>query len=128
LVLLNLILKNVLVYWASIAKIPKGIIHKIRKICFHFLWAGNEEKKSYPLIRWENMAMLEDLGGWGIKNLIWFNKDLTANSRWGFIHNDMLWGRVLSSKYLKGRNKIDWIRQPRKDTQNCSIVRKSLFP
>jgi len=93
-------MNNIHVVWASIAKIPKGIIHKIRKICFHFLWDGNAEKKSYPLVRWSKLAMPKVLGGWGIKNLIWFSKALATKSMLSFIHNDMLWGRVLSSKYL----------------------------
>jgi hypothetical protein len=66
--------------------------------------------------------MPKALGIWGIKNLIWFRKDLAAKSMWRFIHKDMLWGRALSSKYLQERNKIDWIRQLRKNTLNCLIV------
>jgi hypothetical protein len=34
LVLFNVVLSSIPVYWASIAKIPKGIKSKIRKLCF----------------------------------------------------------------------------------------------
>jgi len=35
-VLLNSVLNNILVYWESIAKIPKGILAKSRKLAFNF--------------------------------------------------------------------------------------------
>jgi hypothetical protein len=110
LVLLNAVISSITVYWASITKIPKGILHKIRKICFHFLWAGNIEKRSYPLVKWSTLSMPKALGGWGIKNLIWFSKSLVAKSLWRLLHNEMLWGKVLSSKCLQGKTFIDWIK------------------
>jgi hypothetical protein len=43
LVLIQFVLSNILVYWASIENIPKGILTKIRKVCFQFLWSGWKE-------------------------------------------------------------------------------------
>jgi hypothetical protein len=113
-------------YWVSIAKIPKGILHKIRKLCFQFLWVGNAEKISYSSIKWSKLAMPKELGGWGIKNLVWLFRALAAKSMWRSIQNDMLWSRVMSYKYILGMSSIDWIWLPWKSTQNNSICWKDL--
>jgi hypothetical protein len=126
LVLLNAMLSNILVYWDSIAKIPKGILHKIRKVCFHFLWAGISEKRSYPLVKWTKLAMPKELGRQGIKNLVWFYHALVAKIMWRLLHNDMVWGRVVSSKYISGMSFIEWIKIPTKNTQSSSICWKAL--
>jgi len=65
------------------------------------------------------------MGGMGIKNLFWFSQALAEKSTWRFLHNGMLWGRVMSSKYLPRKNFIEWIRSPRKNTQNVSICWKA---
>ena len=42
LVLVKVVLQSIPVYWASIAYIPKGIITKIWKACFTFLWTTSK--------------------------------------------------------------------------------------
>lgn len=39
LILLKSILERAPVYWLSLAKVPKSILKKIRKVSFRFLWA-----------------------------------------------------------------------------------------
>jgi hypothetical protein len=58
--------------------------------------------------------MSKELGGWGIKNIYWFCRALLMKSLWRLIHNKMLWGRVMDSKYLLGKSFIEWFRMPRK--------------
>jgi hypothetical protein len=48
--------------------------------------------------------MLKDMEGWDIKNLNWFCKYLATKSLWRLIHNTMLWGRVLKSKYFGNKS------------------------
>jgi hypothetical protein len=48
LVLVKSVLEAILVYWMSLAWIPKGILEKMRKLCFTYLWQGNKDKKVYP--------------------------------------------------------------------------------
>ena len=40
LVLLKSVLQSIDVYWATIATISKGFLHKVKKICFSFLWTA----------------------------------------------------------------------------------------
>jgi hypothetical protein len=62
-VLVKVVLESILVYWMSIAHIPKGILDKIRKKCFSFLWVGKREKKGIPLVKWSRVANLKEVGG-----------------------------------------------------------------
>jgi hypothetical protein len=49
--------------------IPKGILNRIRKSSFQYLWAGQRGAKGIHLAKWLAIAAPEDLGGWGIKNI-----------------------------------------------------------
>jgi hypothetical protein len=66
------------------------------------------------------LSMPKELGGWGIKYFLVFQITCSKNL-WHFIQNDMLWGRVLSSKYLSGLSKVEWIRTMRNSGENGSI-------
>jgi len=41
LVLIKVVLEATLVYWMSLAWIPKGILSRIQNLCCRFLWKGN---------------------------------------------------------------------------------------
>jgi hypothetical protein len=45
LVLVKSILEAIPMYLDTLAHIPKGILEKIRKFCFNFLWQGSSEYK-----------------------------------------------------------------------------------
>ena len=68
LVLLKAVLQSIPVYWATIAYIPKGILQKLRKKFFSFIWFANRHSEGIPLAKWQVLASPKDLGGWGIKN------------------------------------------------------------
>jgi hypothetical protein len=65
LVLVKSVLEAILVYWISLAWVPKGTLEKIRRICFKFLWAGQKESFVMPWIKWETLATPKLLGGGG---------------------------------------------------------------
>jgi hypothetical protein len=56
LVLVKSILESIHVYWLSIAHIPKGILDKIRRKCFNFLWSGRRLEEGIPLVKWTRIA------------------------------------------------------------------------
>ena len=72
LVLLKAVLQSIPVYWATIAYIPKGILQKLRKIFFSFIWSSNRHSKGIHLAKWKVLASLKDLRGWGIKTPFFF--------------------------------------------------------
>jgi hypothetical protein len=125
-VLINSVLDSIHVYWASIAKIPKGIFTKIRKICFQFLWSGKKDATGIPLVKWTHIAMPKLLGGWGVKYILWFSKALTSKSLWRLIHNSMLWSRVMASKYSPRRSVVECFPKPNKPKVTYSIVWKAM--
>jgi hypothetical protein len=57
--------KSILVYWMSIAKVPKGILTKIRKKCFSCLWIGKCVIESILLVKWLQLACPKNFGGGG---------------------------------------------------------------
>ena len=92
LILLKAVLQSSPVYWASIAYIPKGILTKIRKLCFSFLWTASKQSEGIALANWKTLAKPKKLGGWGIKNIDLFSKALAAKTLWRFIQNlEALW-------------------------------------
>jgi hypothetical protein len=67
-----------------------------------------------PLVKWSRFTMPKEMGGWGTNNLFGFVQALVAKFLWRLIHNRMLWGRVLISKYLVGMSFEDWLCLPGK--------------
>jgi len=127
LVLLKPILQSIPVYWDTISYIPKGILQKLRKKFFSFLWFSNKDSKGVPLARWKILANPKDLGGWGIINSFLFCKYLEAKSQWHIIKNpETPLGRVLISKYYPNGSILEWIRKRDKSFKNGSIGWKAL--
>jgi hypothetical protein len=85
LVLVKAVLEAIPVYWMSLAWIPKGILEKMRKMCFLYLWQGHKDKKVLPWVRWDRIATPKSLGGWGLKNIFSFSKALAAKCTWRLI-------------------------------------------
>jgi hypothetical protein len=64
LVLVKEILKAIPVYWISLAWVPKGILEKIRKLCYQFIWSGDNKKKCLVLASWKKLAAPKENVGW----------------------------------------------------------------
>ena len=60
-VLIKAVLQSIPVYWASIAYIPKGILTKIRKKGFTFLWTASKKNECIPLAKWTTIALPKEL-------------------------------------------------------------------
>eukprot|EP01018_Ginkgo_biloba_P023075 Gb_32325 [translate_table: standard] len=124
LILVKSILEAIPVYWLSLTLIPKGVLDKIRKLSFRFLWPGNREKEGIPLVKWQVVAAPKASGGWGIKNLHLFGKALAAKFVWRLISSEGLWCQVLSHKYIAPDTVEYWIRTPSQNINGTSIVWK----
>ena len=73
LILIKAVLEAIPVYWMHFW-IPVGIIEKIRKLCFKFLWSGNQNSYGLPWTSWKILESPKSLGGWGLKFPICFSK------------------------------------------------------
>ena len=89
LTLVKAVLEAIPVYWMHFW-IPVGIIEKIRKLCFKFLWYGNKDSSGLPWSSWKSLACPKSMGGWGLKIPAAFAKSLTAKSVWNLIHGSGL--------------------------------------
>jgi len=90
LTLIKSVLEAIPVYWMSLAWIPKGILEKIRRLCFTYLWKGNKEGRTMPWVSWRRIALPKSLGGWGLKNIFVFSKALAGKVAWRLISNILL--------------------------------------
>jgi hypothetical protein len=99
--LVNYVLSNILVYWFSLVVVPSSIIKTIRSKIFQFLWSGAVNQKSkIHLTSWESISKPKVLGGWGIKNIKWFNIALVLKTIWIGLSGNGLWGEILRAKYF----------------------------
>ena len=100
LTLVNSILLSILVFWAALTWIPKGILYKIKQICSRFLWSGAKEDSVLPWVAWDKIARPKDWGGWGLKNPFDFSQSLAEKSGWKIINSENLWTRVVMRQYI----------------------------
>jgi hypothetical protein len=125
-ILVKSVLEIILVYWLSMANIPKGILDRIRRRMFSFLWMGKKEKESIHLVDWKRIAKPKKKGGWGIKNIFYFGKALLAKSLWRSLMIPGLWHEVILKKYLKKKSVVEWLREGRKNLKGISNCWRAL--
>eukprot|EP00253_Pinus_taeda_P019083 PITA_19083 len=125
LILVNSVLQAMPVFWAALTWIPKGVLHKIKRICSRFLWSGAKEDSVLSWVAWDKIARPKEWGGWGIKNLNDFSTSLAAKSGWRIISSENLWTRVVKRKYIDPMPLDDWIRDLNKKGKNISVIWKA---
>ena len=77
---------------------------RLERIQRNFLWDSSVECFKYPLVAWEKVCLLRELGGLGIRNLASFNQVLLGKWLWRFGHETTyLWQRVIAMKYGEGK-------------------------
>lgn len=114
------VLEGILIYLHLSAHIPNGVLEKIRRLLYDFLWRGNSDNVGFHLARWQLLAKPKHEGGWGLKQIYLFGKSLAAMSSWNLISKDRLWKRNIVQKYLVPDTLLDWIRNPNKSIRNAS--------
>jgi hypothetical protein len=73
LILVKAVLESQSVFWMSMEVIPRATLTKIRQLMFTFLWSGQRTKARLPLCRWDLLTRPKHSGGWGLRNLFYFN-------------------------------------------------------
>ena len=92
--MIKAVLGAIPVFWMHFL-LPLGIIEKIRKLCFKFLWSGNQKSYGLPWTSWKNLAIPKSMGGWGLKVPVVFAKALAAKNVWNIIHGTRLWVKIV---------------------------------
>jgi hypothetical protein len=121
------VLQSIPVFWLSLAKAPKSILHRIQLLISRFIWKGGKKTSGYHLANWQSLAKPKEAGGWGIKHLEWFALALAAKTCWRGLFGNNLWNKVITRKYLKGNDPTSWLRRDIHHTKTPSIIWQNLM-
>jgi hypothetical protein len=108
-ILIKVVLESLPVYWMALTKIPATILRSIRQLIFSFLWTGCKTN-GYHLCNWETISKPKKMGGWGLRNLPFFNRALLANTLWRIIMKTGIWSKVIKAKYFSQLSVLFWLR------------------
>ena len=121
-ILVQVVLTSIPIYWLGLAPIPVSVINKLRSIIFAFLWGSVGNKHRYHLANWKLLSWPKKYGGWGIKNLPWFSLALRQKKIWMALQHDGLWKQVITHKYLKNVSMVDWLRSKNFNPRGGSVI------
>ena len=88
----------------SVFPIPKRVIDRLEKIRRKFVWQGNNEKRSYNLVKWDVVTVSNRQGGLGIKNLKNQSKAFRMKWLWRFCNENQAYLKELISAKYEGED------------------------
>eukprot|EP00253_Pinus_taeda_P001784 PITA_01784 len=103
-ILTQVVLSQLVVYWAHIFFLPASIIHKMSRISANFIWGGKSNQRKFHLSKMENISLPKNLSGWGLLDLRNFGKALLCKSLWRGIFGEGPWSITIKKKYMKGKD------------------------
>jgi len=100
LTLLKSVLQAMPIYLFSILAAPKWVLKCIRKIHRTFLWAGDNNHRKWPLVKWSTTCQPKREGGLGLRDPETSNEIMSAKIWWGWIsRNASQWSKLWNLKY-----------------------------
>ena len=103
------VLQDIPIYWFSLFRVPTCVMVCLWRLFFKFIWSGKGEFSITHLADWESLSLPSYWGGWGFKNLKFFNISLYAKSLWRGVSRTGLWGDIICSKYMKRLSFTSWL-------------------
>jgi hypothetical protein len=85
--LVKYVVEAILLYWMTLAFIPKGVLDNLGRISYIFLWSRSMDKRGISLVKWKRVIIPKEVGGWGLKNIFKFSIALSVKSEWRLISN-----------------------------------------
>jgi ribonuclease HI len=110
-ILIKSVLESIAVFWMTLERVPKKVIHILRRLAFNFLWNGQARRRRFHLCGWETLSKPRKVGGWGLKNLFIFNTALLASSFWRAATQECIWHQIIADKYMGSLPFSTWIRK-----------------
>ncbi|GKV28181.1 hypothetical protein SLEP1_g37265 [Rubroshorea leprosula] len=122
--LLRSVLSAFPIYFMSIFKIPKIVLHELVCLQRKFLWGYTEEKNKIAWLSWEKVCKGRNEGGLGVPNLECRNIALLGKwwDRFGK-EDHSLWKRVIVDKFYGGSTVWD-IKEVQ--TRNASTIWRNI--
>ena len=71
-------------YFLSLFTIPQAMAGRLEMIQRNFLWRASEKVFKYPLVAWEDVCMLVEVGQLGVRRNGLFNQALLRKWLWRF--------------------------------------------
>jgi hypothetical protein len=126
-VLIKEVLESQPVYWMSMAAVPNSVLVKLHQLIFSFLWSGCSERNRLHLCNWETIARPKKDGGWGLRNISFFNKYLAAKTFWRGLTKVGIWHKVIKDKYLPYCSVSTWFRSVNRSQGSTSPVWRNIL-
>jgi hypothetical protein len=99
-VLINLVLATIPLFYLSFMKLPTKVWKKIVSIQRSFLWGGASAKEKIAWVKWFDVCRSKEDGGLGVRNIRLVNISLLTKWRWRLLNSqDSLWALVIKAKY-----------------------------
>ena len=118
--LLKSTLSSLPTYFLSLFTIPEVVADRLERIQRNFLWGSFEEAFKYPLVAWNKVCWLVEVGGLGIRRIGLFNQALLGKWLWRFgCETNRLWRQVIATKY--GETSGGWCTRVGKGSQGCGM-------
>ena len=111
----------------ALVPVPQSILDKLRSMIFSFLWGSSAKNKKFHLVDWHTLACPTSLGGWGIKQLLWFSLSLRLKRLWQAINGNGIWFQLLSVKYMRSLPLHSWLRKKSFTTRGVSMIWKGFL-
>lgn len=109
-ILTQVVLSQLGVYWAHLFHIPASIINNLNHLMANFIWGGSPNGKKYHLTKLSNITLPKGMGGWGIMDLCCFSKALLIKSLCRGLFGASTWSKIIQHKYLKDKCFSVWYR------------------
>jgi len=109
-ILTQVVLAQIMFYWALLFYIPSSIIKCLNHMIANFIWGGQKDRKKYHLCRLSKLSRPNKLDGWGILDLHLFRRVLLCKSMWNAIMGESYWSKTIRAKYMKNRDMTYWYR------------------
>ena len=107
-------------YYLSLFTIPQHIVDRLERIQRNFLWGSSNEVFRYPLVAWDKVVWLVEIGGLGIQKIGLFNQALLGKWLWWFGKEAThLWRQVIATKYGEGSGR--WCTRVVRGTHVCGL-------
>ena len=122
LILVKSVLMGLVVYWLTLARIPKTIMNYLRSAIFNFLWGNSYGNHRSHLVDWHMISRPYDLGGWNIKNLDWLSTALRIKRLCLVLNGEGIWSHIVKYKYLRDWTVDAWLRCKDFKVQGTSFI------
>ena len=100
LALIKSTLTSLPLYFASIFRISKGVVHQINTLTSGFFWSGGSMNKKCHRVKWKLATRAKKDGGLGILNIVVHNRALLLKWLWRLQdEGTALWARIIHHKY-----------------------------